>query len=500
MTKQVKGLLAGCAVLTLLGGGLAVLLLNEPEQQEESSVGEEDTSTPLWHTESDLISRIEVSNPKGDTFAANRKITPTETTDYEGNTVTEDVTDYILEGYEALPMETYEARMLATRAPELSSISTIVENANDEDLKTYGFDQPIKVKYTVDEADPIVFYVGNISTRATYSYLMLENDNRIFMIESSAVEMFRKNIKDFLGTSLTESFDTEKDAQVENIRIRRKDLDYEIYCEYDKYYETDNSSAAGGTALHVMKEPIPCLLSPDKSEKATHGLFGLSATEVVKPFPSEADMAAYGLDDPYVSVTMVDKNNKTTVFIMGNTYETEDGKKLRYGCLDSINCVYGFSADNTIYGSLKAEDITSKVVVDSYVWDIGHLTYEADGRKWEFEGKGSSADDFVMTYNGNSFENLERYRLLYTYLLKTAAEELVLDGREATGTPMASVKIEEQNDKRSYDVAFYDGGGLKAYIAVNGKVLFACRKSFVTTLIENLNKFDDEDKQFTMTW
>ena len=40
MNKQLKGILAGCGVLALLGGGLAWLLLNDPGTgNEESSSG-----------------------------------------------------------------------------------------------------------------------------------------------------------------------------------------------------------------------------------------------------------------------------------------------------------------------------------------------------------------------------------------------------------------------------------------------------------------------------
>lgn len=498
MTKRVKGLLAGFAVLAVLSGGLAALLLTDPKKPEESSSGTEDLSTELWHAHAEDISRIEVSHPDGGSFIANRKVTQQEVTDYEGETTTEDITDYVIEGYENLPMDVYQARMLATRAPELSSISTIVEKANAEYDKTYGFDQPIKVTFTVDDADKIVFYVGNISTRSTYSYLKLENDDRIFMVESSAVELFRKKGSDFLGTVLTGEFKTDDGIQIDSLRVHRTDLPYDIYCEYDKYYAEHNSG--GSSALHVMKEPISCLLSPDKSSKVTHGLYNLNATEVVKPFPTDEDKKAFGLEEPFVTVTMKTSDGKTTVFRLGNTYENKDGTKLRYGYLDTLNCIYGFSADNTAYGSVKAQDITSKIIVDSYVWDIGHLTYEADGKKWEFEGKGSSADDFVMNYNGKPMESVERYRQLYTYLLKTSAEDLLLEEPQVTGSPMATVSIEEQNDGRKSKIEFYDAGGLKAYIAVDGKLLFSCRKAFVTTLIENLNMFDDENKEFIMSW
>lgn len=499
MTKRVKGLLASVAVLAVMGGGLTALLLTKPDKNDSSSSETEDTSTPLWHAHSEEISRIEVENPNGDSYTANRTVRQEETTDENGETVTEDVTVYVLDGVDKLPVEDYQVESLATRAPELSSISTIVENATDADFAQYGLDKPIKVKYTVDNAEPIVFYVGSVSPRTQYSYLRLDNDNRIFMVESSAVEVFRRKITEYLSTTLTEAYDKEqKGSQVENIRMHRTDLPYDIYCEFDQYYQEHN--VGGGSALHRMIEPKECLLSPEKSHKFTHGLYGLSASEVIKPFPTDADKTAYGLDEPFAEVTMLTQDGKTTKFLIGKSYEDKDGKKLWYGYLDTIDCVYGFTPENAAYINLKVDDIRAKIVVDSFVWDIGKMTYEADGKKWEFEGKGTSADDFVMTYNGQPFENLERYRVLYTFLLKTSAEELLMEEVTPEGSPMVSIKVEEQNDARNYQIDFYDAGGMKAYIAVNGKVLFTCRKSYVNTLIENLNMFEDETKEFIMSW
>ena len=65
---------------------------------------------------------------------------------------------------------------------------------------------------------------------------------------------------------------------------------------------------------------------------------------------------------------------------------------------------------------------------------------------------------------------------------------------------MAEIKLERQDGKHGYDIAFYDAGDRKAYIMVNGRVRFTCRKSYVDVLVENLKIFDDAEKELTMTW
>jgi hypothetical protein len=170
--------------------------------------------------------------------------------------------------------------------------------------------------------------------------------------------------------------------------------------------------------------------------------------------------------------------------------------------LDGIDCVYGFKADDIAYDDLRAEDIISRNVVDTFVWDIGSLTYEADGIKLDFSGKGTSKTDYVLKYNGKDQDEdgIERFRKLYTYLLQTKAEDIVYEKPELPEKPLASVKLERQDGQHGYDIQFYDAGNLKAYVVVNGDVRFRCRKSYVDTLISNLKIFDETDKEFTMTW
>ena len=172
--------------------------------------------------------------------------------------------------------------------------------------------------------------------------------------------------------------------------------------------------------------------------------------------------------------------------------------------LKGIDCIYGFAPDAIAYEDLKAETIISRNVIDMYVWDIGKLEVEGGGEKLSFTVQGESKDDAVVTYNGEKQDEdgVERYRLFYSYLLQTKAEDLILpeDAPKLTGDPLASVKIDRQDGKRSYDVKYYDAGDMKVYIVIDGEVRFRCRKSYVDTLISNMKIYEDFDKEFTMSW
>lgn len=502
MNKRVKGIIAGCGVLAVMGGALAAVLLTGGDGGESSMTdNSSSTSVALWAYDSDAVSKVLVEQPKGDTYSVTRRIEKQDTLDVDGNTVQEDVSNLYLDGYDGIPADTVSMRLLATRAYNVYAEDTVAENAAESDLAKFGLDQPIKVTLTIDEHSPVSFRIGDAVPGSSSRYLCMEGSNTVYKVQSTNVDPYLKTIKDYLSTDVTEKLDADE-IKINSVRIEREALDYDIFLEYDKYYEEEGTS--GTAALHVMTEPVYCLLSPEKSAAATHGLYGMSASEVVTPHPTEADFATAGLSDEdtlWTKVTMKTSDGKTTIFRLGKTYTTEDGEKRWYGYIDTVDCIYGFSADDTIYENIEADSISSKVIVDMYVWNIGKLVYEGGGKKLDFTVIGESKEDVVIKKNGEAYENVERYRLLYSFLLGAAAEDLVLDPPDVSSLELlASVHIERQDQKRGYDVKFYDAGGLKAYIEVDGQIRFRCRKSYVTALIENIGKFENEDQSFTTTW
>ena len=167
-------------------------------------------------------------------------------------------------------------------------------------------------------------------------------------------------------------------------------------------------------------------------------------------------------------MTVKTDDGKTSVFKLANTYETEEGGKYYYGMLEGINCIYGFSADATVYDDVRAEDISSKNVVSLYVWDVSHMKCKAGNQVLEFRGEGTDQSDYKLTLNGESYGDNERYRQLYAFLLETKAEDLVIEEIEPTGEPLAEIQVERNDGGRSYDIQYYTAGTQKAYISVNG--------------------------------
>lgn len=504
MNKTLKGIIGGSVLLAMLGGVFAYLKVTEPEEDADSSSSSSDSGvqTELWNAYSDDINQIEVKNPNGDSYVAFRRFDKTKTTDAEGNEVTEDIANYILKGYEDLPMNVTSIRLLAARAGSVTSQDTIAEDVPEADLAKYGLDKPVEVTLSVDNSEDIKFRIGNQTPVGDDRYVALDGSNTVYTVTLFAVEPYLDGISEYLGTTLKEEQAEDDDTVIESLRVERKDLDYDFYFVYDPYY--DENSNGGSMAVHVMEEPVKSLISAERSAEVTTGLYGLTASEVLTPFPKDADIKAAGLDDPSVTVTMKTDDKKTTVFYLGDSYQNADGETRYYGMLEGTDCIYGFAPDQIAYEDMKAADIISRNVIDMYVWDIGTMNVEGGGKKLSFTVQGESKEDAVVTYQGEQQDDdgIERYRKFYSYLLQTKAEDLILPGDEPklTGDPLATVKIDRQDGKRSYDIKFYDAGNMKACIVIDGEPRFYCRKSYVDTLLSNMKIYDDAEKEFVMSW
>ncbi len=490
MKKNVKALIACVAALAVVGGGYAALVLTDDKDGNSTSSSESAAETeevsvpiPIFEFERADIKSVLVKNSEGE---------------YKGIPVGEPAEDgtvtFTIEGLEDLDINTTLTSSLLNSCSALNTDSTVEEAPSD--LSKYGLDKPL-MEVTVKTADAEkTLLIGEVSPISGETYCMEKGSKAVYLVSTSNVSVFANNAESYISTTLLEEPAEGSFPNVEEIKIDRTDLDYDIVLAYDKSSD-DDSSKSGTLATHYMKEPIFAYLDAQKSQDATHGLFGLSASSVMTAHPTADEIVASGLDKPFCTVTMKTDEQKTYTLKIGNKLDSDSGSYYlaMYGENDVI---YAISAENLLWASLKPSDITSKMIFGTYVWDIGRLEIKLDnGEMVSFEGRGSSAEDYTVTKNGNKAD-AQRFRNFYTFLLKTSAEDFAY-GEEVSGVPVALIELETQDGKTKQTIEFYKTDSKKALISVNGVVSFKCRMAYVDLLIDNLAKFDT-DEEFVMNW
>lgn len=511
MNKTAKGLIALSAVLVLLGGGYAALRLTEDkggESESSSSSEVSDSGQQVIIISDDIpdgpddpdagyqvgvIKTVDVKNKEGELHVVQK------------STKTEDsAATYTLDGYTDVVMNDTMIGTLANNANELTSEAVIAENCTD--LAKYGLASPsITVDVTYESGKKVRMLIGDEAPAGDVTYVMIDGVDTVYTVRNSALANYSRPILDLVETTILKSPD--ELPIVKSLRIERGDIDYDILLEYDE--KSDDTGYTGGTsASHVMVEPTSAYLAVERSTDVTTGMFGLSAKGVYSVHCEEADIAEAGLKDPFCTVTMSCDDGNEYVLLLSEQFTDSQYGKCYYAMLEGGNVIFIVSEEKAKWATVMPVDIASKIFIGSYVWNLSDLTVECStGEKAEFklakkepdEKKDSyKSEDINTTKNGESF-NSERFRKFYGFLISGNAESFALGEEIPSSAPMVKLEYTDTYTGEKTTLEFYDKSSMTALIAVNGESKFTVTKSFVETLIHNVQILDS-DEEFKTTW
>lgn len=509
MKKSAKAIIGLGAAVAVLGGGLAALVLTDPKTEEpdvtdDPSVTDEDVQRIIIHDE-----KASSADPDSEEYAEGVvKTVDVKNADdllhvvQKTGKTDESAATYTLDGYQDVNMNTSVIGTLANNANELTCEAVIEENCSD--LAKFGLASPvITVDITFESGTKKTLLLGNEAPSGDATYAMVKGDNTVYTVRNSAVANYSKTILEFVDKTILDVEDSE--IIVNDLRIQRKDLDYDIYLEY---VEQDDSVLSGGTSFtHIMKEPTEAYLSVERATDITSGMFGLYATDVYSVHCEESDIAEAGLLDPFCTVSMNCDNGNDYKLLLSESFSDDDNVKCCYAMMEDANVIFIVKAESAPWVDVQPVDIASRIFIASYVWSVPELEVSFDGKDYKMsvervdpdaEIESLKSTDFKATLNGKEI-NAERYRQFYSYLLSAYAESFAIDEKIPSGEPMAAIRFTDSYNKRDYDIEFYDFSSMKALIVINGESKFLITKSYIETLKKNAELIDSEE-DFITTW
>lgn len=486
MKKNVKAVIACTAALVIVGGAYTALMLTDKTDSEDDTpiaTVEQLETTTIFSYEKAEIESVTVENSNGG-FKAYPLGEPE-----EDGTVT-----FTIEGIEDLNVNYTLTSSVGNNSSTLNSDSTVEENATD--LEKYGLASP-QAKVTVKTAsESKTILVGNESPVSGETYCMVDGENTVYLVTTSSISVFTNADTYFISNTILSEPSDDEEIVVEKLTVERADLDYNIVLEYDKTTDEDGTTS-GTLATHYMTEPVFAYLDVEKSQDAIHGLYGLTSYSVLTAHPTEEEISSAGLDKPFCTITMDSSDGKSYTLKLGDKMEMNDS--IYYPALfEDDDVIYCIDEESLCWATLIPDDIMSRIIFGTSVWDIGTLEIDVNGgENVTFEGSGTSADDYKVTKNGKETDT-ERFRSLYKFILKTSAEEFVID-EQPQGEPIVTINLKTQDGKTDQTVEFYETDSKKVLISVNGVACFKCREAYVDLLIENLEKYDSGE-EFVMNW
>lgn len=506
MNKSVKSIIGLGAAVVVLGGGLAALMLTEPKDKdtEENSVSSSKESSEVYGEGILLIQDEKAGESEGVIKEVTVKNSGEKLHVVMDSAPTEDsVATYTLDGYQDIPLDTALVGTLANNASHMVTGSIVDENC--ENPSKFGFDSPqaeVEVRFQTGTVKK--FRIGDQAPANSETYVMLDGENTVYTVATSYVANYSKTLDDFVEPVILEEPPEESYPKINSLKIEREDIDYDILLEYDK--SSDDGKYSGGTsATHVMVEPTDAYLTVERSEDITNGMFGLRAEGIYSIHCKESDIAEAGLKEPFCRVTMDCDDGNNYVLLMSEPFTDDNNKKCCYAMLEDSSIIYIVDTETAKWSTVMPIDITSRIMIGSYVWNITDMSIKTADMSEEFviEPKDKNADnkkatDFNVTRNGEVFDS-ERYRQFYGFLINASAEEFALDAEIPDAEPAVTVEYTDSYMKKTIKIEFYDNTALTTLIAVDGKSKYICAKSYVDTLIENIRRIGTGEDYIT-TW
>ena len=466
MKRKLLFIIVGAVVLLLLAGGIVALTLlnnadDETEAEETTVSEEEEESRLLYDKDPDSIVKIHVENSTG---------------------------EYDIERYpdgESWGIMEFDGHQLydsgITGALNVVSSLTAqrVVTEDCDDLSIYGLDEP-SLKFTVEfDSGEYTVLIGNEVPTESNSYMRFEGENTVYTVKTSTFSTLQQSKYYFVEKTVytakeAESEDDDTDyTRVDKISISRQDIDYDIVIEYD-IRQDDEDAVTGNSSSHVLTEPVELDLNPDTSDAVVNGVFGLTASGIAAMSPTDAELEAYGLADPFAVVDFD---------IVGGDFSLTIGSETNgyyYAMAEGFDIVFIFAADDLPWATVMPMDITMTLITSTYIYNVEELTIATADSENVFKLSGG-ADDFAVKCNGETI-SAELFKSFYQFLLRAPAEEIYLTDTDEEVTLTVTIDSTDGTDV----LEFIPSSDRMTIIKLNGRTSFKCRTAYVDRLAENL--------------
>ena len=362
------------------------------------------------------------------------------------------------------------------------------------DFAQYGLDDPVcTIDLTTEDASYEI-QLGDYSTMDAQRYVSI-GDGNVYLVQEDPLDAFDVELSDLIDNDETPSFD-----QVESIQFTGSDSYQVIYqeestyscCADDVYFREQD-----GTYLPLDTSLVDSYLS---------GITGLSPTDYVTYNAAEKDLAAYGLDNPELTVTVTyipetdedsEEANEPVVFTISvsrdpdersaaeeaESTEDEDAADITaYVRIGESKIIYQITGSQ--YQSLMAasyNDLRHQEVFYADFADVTGLDVTLDGADYTITAQGEG-DDRTFSYDGGGIEIGDLQDALEALTASDFTGESPADKEEISLT----VHLDSENFPE-IRIQLYRYDGEQCLAVVDGQPVSLVSRSSVVDLIEAVN-------------
>lgn len=406
--------------------------------------------------------------------------------EYEGNTLAfHKAETWLYDEDEAFPVS--EERILDLLEPfEAFGVSFVIEDV--EDYGQYGLDDPLCTINLATEEQSWKIMVGDYSKMDSKRYVSI-GDGNVYLVQNDPLNDFDTDLRNMIDNDETPDFE-----RVSKIAFSGEETYTILYTEdsADPYSSEDVYFAQqGGKSLPLDTNKVGSYLQ---------NISYLNSADYVSYNADEAELAAYGLDTPDLTITVDyiaededgveyadtlvlhisrDPEEKKAAAEKNNDEDSEEETITAYARVGESQIIYNLSSSR--YQNLMAaayDDLRHSEVLWADFGDIQQIDISLEGSDYTIHSE-KDGDERIYTYQDEELEIKD---------FKAALEALTADSfTNERSTQKEEVSLTVYLDNENYpqiSIKLYRYDGTRCLAVVDGEPVSLIERTDVVDLIE----------------
>lgn len=449
--KPIRTTLILLAVIAVLGAGFFVLLKTEPKETESSPSFTPSPTINIFKTEKENIAKIEIT-AEGESYFLSKS----------------DDEKWVVNNDPSIKISQSKADTLAYECSSVTVKQLVAENVSD--LSTYGLSEPkSKVTVLLKDGSSQTILIGNKTADGSLGYLMLSGESTVYAKSASGIDSLAPKLEKLRDASLY----SVKDTEVTALSIARQGGH-----KISLIREEQPPAEEGGepTYLWKMTEPLEKNANDyNLSENVLKTILELSFDSVADN--NAQNLSQYGLDEPYATYTVSDKE-KTYTVLVGKESDTS-----RYVKTSDSNAVYLVANSKLEFLNVGYLQLVDKLIYLENIDGVNGVSIKSGNQSFEMEieGSGDSAG-----YKINHVPIAEKaFKSAYQSVLGITLDDFTELGAKPQGSAECTVTYHKKEGGDA-QVAFYSWDERNYLVTVDGVGNLLCRKKQVTNMLDKL--------------
>ena len=439
------------ALIVLLAGATAFLLLTGTDGQEQTETGTQDETYTLLNIPASELSEVTV-----------------ETADFNIKAINTGESEWTIDGENAEEISPQKAFGLAGTVSNLISRNRY---ESPEDLSVYGLDTPaITVTLRSKNSTENKLYIGDLSAALGEYFVMKEGDDSVYTIYKHKVDTIMEPVsyyKEFNRFMINAD-------DITGVKIERggDDIEIKIKDDIDEFTPV------------VWEMTVPYESNANDDYIDGNILDPISRLELTSPI--ENTDGGFTDKSPMVTVTILsrdplsgefDGGTYTETFTIGNaegddTYVKYDGK------------VFLVPTENIVFANDTAFNIVSKLQIMKNIADVKSVTVEYGGASHEIDVSRDSNNKYDFKLDGKNADR-SKSQTIYESLISLSADS-VYSGGDMGET---ALKVTYEGIDSDTVIEVKRVGDLNCAIVKNGKADFMIRYAKIQDFMEEFDNY-----------